>query len=218
MAKLAIVATPIGNRGDISARAISALKESDLIFCEDTRITRKLLSALGIQGKKLVSARNELKVQFSGERMALVTDAGTPGASDPGRMVVKAAAEQGIEIEVMPGPVALAAALSVSGLPGDRFVFEGFLPPKGSKRNKRLKQIAAEDRTVILYESPHRIARTVKELAELCGPDREMVIARELTKLHEEIWRGSLGEAVAHLESKPPRGEYTLVLEGNSKS
>lgn len=224
MKKLTVVATPIGNLGDISARAIEALKAADIIFCEDTRVTRKLLSVLKIPSKKLASARNEraiansLSVQGStlyrleNYNAVLVSDAGVPGVSDPGRMIVDAAYSAGFEVEVTPGPAALTAALSVSGLPGDRFVFEGFLPPKGSKRNKRLKQIAAEERTVILYESPHRIARTVQDLLRGSTSQRQIVIARELTKMHEEIWRGTLEEAVKFLESKPPRGEFTIVL------
>lgn len=211
--KLIVVGTPIGNLKDISQRAITALTEADIIFCEDTRVTRKLLSALDIHDKKLVSARNELKIQLNGKNMVLVSDAGLPGVSDPGRMIVDAAYSQDIAVEVIPGPTALTAALAISGLPGDRFVFEGFLPPKGSKRNKRLKALAVEDRTVILYESPHRVIRTVKEIAELSSNERQIVITRELTKLHEEVWRGSIADAITHLESKPPRGEYTLVLE-----
>ncbi len=149
-----------------------------------------------------------------GERVALVSDAGLPGISDPGEVLVRAAVEAGFAVEVIPGPSAAAAALVVSGLPTARFVFEGFLPRKGSARSRRLAAVATEERTVVLYEAPHRLARTVADLVAVCGPERRVVFARELTKLHEEVWRGTLGEAVARVAAVEPRGEHVLVLDG----
>jgi 16S rRNA (cytidine1402-2'-O)-methyltransferase len=152
----------------------------------------------------------------AGQRVVLVSDAGMPGISDPGERLVRAAVAAGYGVEVMPGPSAALAALVVSGLPTGRFVFEGFLPRRGSGRTERLAAVAGETRTAILYESPHRVARTLADLAEACGADRPVVVARELTKLHEEIWRGTLSEAVAWAEARTPPGELVLVLAGAS--
>ncbi|HEX2040809.1 MAG TPA: 16S rRNA (cytidine(1402)-2'-O)-methyltransferase [Acidimicrobiales bacterium] len=220
-AALIVVATPIGNLGDLSPRAIEALRDADLIACEDTRRTRKLLTAAGIEGKRLVAVHEHNEAEQStalvdrvrgGQRVALVTDAGTPAVSDPGERVVAAAVSAGLAVEVVPGPSALLAALVVSGLPTDRFVFEGFLPRKGAERTTRLAAVAAERRTVVLYEAPHRVTATLADLAEACGGERRVAVARELTKLHEDVWRGPLAEAADRVGE--PRGEYVVVLEG----
>ena len=218
---LVVVATPIGNLGDLSPRAVEALASADVIACEDTRRTRALLTAAGVTGKRLVAVHEHNEVKQSGKvvelirggrRVALVTDAGTPAVSDPGEQVVAAVAGAGLPVEVVPGPSALLAALVVSGLPTERFVFEGFLPRKGSDRTARLAAVGAEPRTVVLYEAPHRVVATLGDLAEVCGGDRRVAVARELTKLHEEVWRGTLAGAVDHIGE--PRGEYVLVVEG----
>jgi 16S rRNA (cytidine1402-2'-O)-methyltransferase len=220
---LVVVATPIGNLADLSPRAVEALAAADVIACEDTRRVRKLLSHAGVKTPSLltVNDHNEagqvravLKRLDAGDRVALVSDAGTPGISDPGERLVAAAAAAGIDVEVVPGPSAAVSALVVSGLPTGRFCFEGFLPRKGSGRAERLDALRTERRTSVLYEAPHRVRRTVAELAEALGPLRRIAIVRELTKLHEEVWRGTLGGAVEHLDARPPRGEYVLVLGG----
>jgi len=218
---LVVVATPIGNLGDLSPRAAEALAAADVIACEDTRRSRKLLTAAGIAGKRLVAVHEHNEAEQAaqlvelirgGSRVALVTDAGTPAVSDPGERVVAAAAAAGLPVEVVPGPSALLAALVVSGLPTERFVFEGFLPRKGGERTARLATVAAEPRTVVLYEAPHRVAATLRDLAGACGGDRRVAVARELTKLHEEVWRGTLDKAVDGIGE--PRGEYVLVVAG----
>jgi 16S rRNA (cytidine1402-2'-O)-methyltransferase len=216
-----VVATPIGNLGDLSPRAAEALRSADVIACEDTRRTRKLLTAAGIAGKRLVAVHEHNEAAQSdalvervrgGERVALVTDAGTPAVSDPGERVVAAVVAAGLPVEVVPGPSALLAALVVSGLPTERFAFEGFLPRKGAERADRLAAVASEPRTVVLYESPHRVEATLRDLAEACGGERRAAVARELTKLHEDVWRGALGDAADHVGE--PRGEYVIVVEG----
>ena len=220
--KLVLVATPIGNLGDLSPRAVDALKDADVIACEDTRHTRKLLSASGISGRLIsVHEHNEraqtpyvLELVAAGQTVALVSDAGTPAISDPGARLVAAAVEAGARVTIVPGPSAVISALAVSGLPTDRFVFEGFLPRKGGDRSRRLEAIAAEDRTVVVYESPNRVGATLIDLAAACGPDRRVAVVRELTKLYEEIWRGRLGEAADHLGPAEARGEHVLVIEG----
>lgn len=218
-----LVATPIGNLGDISARAAAMLKAADIIYCEDTRRSRQLLTHLGIRGQKLLSLHehNEdgrtsavLEQLAGGRTVALVSDAGMPVVSDPGRRLVAAAAEAGHQVTAIPGANAALMALSVSGLPSERFGFEGFLPPRGRARSERLAAVAQAPTTIILYESPRRVARTVTDLAAICGPDRPVTIARELTKLHEEVWRGNLGAAQEYLSATPQRGEYSLVLGG----
>jgi 16S rRNA (cytidine1402-2'-O)-methyltransferase len=220
---LVIVATPIGNLGDLSPRAVDALAAADAIACEDTRRTRKLLSHAGVKAPTLLTVNDHSEARQvrsvlarieRGERVAVVTDAGTPGISDPGERLVAAAAASGIDVEVVPGASAAVAALVVSGLPTGRFCFEGFLPRKGSGRSERIDALQAEQRTTILYEAPHRVRRTVAELADALGPLRRVAIVRELTKLHEEVWRGSLAGAVEHLAHSEPRGEYVLVLGG----
>lgn len=220
---LVIVATPIGNLGDLSPRAVEALAGADAIACEDTRRTRKLLSHAGVKAPTLITVNDHTEVRQvrallarveAGERVAVVTDAGTPGISDPGERLVAAAGAAGLDVEVVPGASAAIAALVVSGLPTGRFVFEGFLPRSGSGRTERVDALRNEQRTAILYEAPHRVRRTVAELEEAFGPERRLAIVRELTKLHEEVWRGTLAGAVARLAEKEPRGEYVLILGG----
>jgi 16S rRNA (cytidine1402-2'-O)-methyltransferase len=220
---LVIVATPIGNLSDLTPRAVEELAKADAIACEDTRRTRKLLSHAGVKAPALLTVNDhsearQVRAVLSrlerGERVAVVTDAGTPGISDPGERLVAAATAEGIDVEVIPGASAAIAALVVSGLPTGRFVFEGFLPRKGSGRTERVDALRAELRTAILYEAPHRVRQTVAELADALGPLRRLAIVRELTKLHEEVWRGTLGAAVEHLAEREPRGEYVLVLGG----
>lgn len=220
---LVVVATPIGNLADLSPRAAQALADADVIACEDTRRTRKLLSHAGVRAKRLTAVHGHSEAAEvsrllahleQGRRVALVTDAGTPGISDPGQRVVASAAEAGHQVVVVPGPSAVVAALVASGLPTDRFVFEGFLPRKGKERAERLAAIGAERRTTVIYESPNRLAHTMEDLLDACGPGRRVAVARELTKVHEEVWRGSLAGAVAHLASSEARGEQVVVLDG----
>ncbi len=220
---LVVVATPIGNLGDLSPRAVEALSSADVIACEDTRRTRALLAHAGITGARLVAVhdhneaarvREVLGLIDQGRRVVLVSDAGTPAISDPGERLVSAAAAAGHPVEVVPGPSAVIAAVVASGLPTGRFVFEGFLPRKGRERAERLASLAGERRTTVLYEAPHRVRDTVADLLEVCGPDRRVALARELTKLHEEVWRGALAGALEHLAATSPRGEYVVVLAG----
>ena len=220
---LVLVGTPIGNLGDLSPRAIEALGRADAICCEDTRRTGRLLEHAGVARPALIVVNDHTEVRAiagvldrlaRGERVAVVTDAGMPGISDPGERLVHAAVEAGHAVEVVPGPSAAVTALVVSGLPTGRFVFEGFLPRKGSGRTSRVAELATEPRTVVLYEAPHRVARTLADLLAACGPDRRVVIGRELTKLHEEHWRGTLAGAVDWAAARDPRGELVLVLDG----
>lgn len=218
---LVLVATPIGNLCDLSPHAVEELTRADVIACEDTRRTGRLLQHAGVSARAMamVNDHNEssqvpmiLTRLGRGERVALVTDAGMPGISDPGERMVRAVVEAGHRIEVVPGPSAFVAAVVVSGFPAQRFVFEGFVPRKGRARTDRLTQIAAEHRTVVFYEAPHRLGRTLTDLAGLAGGDRRVVLARELTKLHEELWRGTLNQAIHHVDAVAPRGEYVVVL------
>lgn len=221
---LVLVGTPIGNLGDLSPRAVEALRTADTIACEDTRRTRALLSHLGLPaGRRLLAVHdhneagevaNVLARLDKGEHVVVVTDAGMPGISDPGERLVAAAAAAGHAVEVVPGPSAMIAALVVSGLPTSRFAFEGFLPRKGAARTQRVQEIAADARTTVLFEAPHRVRQTVGDLAAAAGGLRRVALVRELTKLHEEVWRGPLAGAVDHLDSKEPRGEYVIVLDG----
>lgn len=217
------MATPIGNLGDLAPRAIEALASADVVACEDTRRTGRLLEHAGVRAPRLLvvndhteptQVRTVLDLLDAGQRVAVVTDAGTPGISDPGERLVAAAANAGHVVEVVPGPSAAVAALVASGLPAGRFCFEGFLPRKGSGRRERLVALAAEPRTMVFYEAPHRVQRTLADLAEALAPTRRVTIARELTKLHEELWRGSLEGAQAWAEEHPPRGEFVLVVAG----
>ncbi|MBA3982631.1 MAG: 16S rRNA (cytidine(1402)-2'-O)-methyltransferase [Acidimicrobiia bacterium] len=216
---LVLVATPIGNLGDLSPRAAQALAGAALICAEDTRRVAKLLRHAGITAVRVVVANEHtereripdvLDTLADGGDVALVSDAGTPGISDPGERIVRAVLDAGHAVTTVPGPVAAVAALVVSGLSTARFVFEGFVPRSGTERARRLAAIAAEPRTVVLYEAPHRIARTIADLVAACGPDRQVVVARELTKLYEEVQRGPLGE----IDVGTPRGEYVIVLSG----
>jgi 16S rRNA (cytidine1402-2'-O)-methyltransferase len=221
---LVLVATPIGNLGDLSPRAVQTLAEADAIACEDTRRTGRLLQHAGVTERPPFLVVNEhtevaridevLDRLSRGERVAVVTDAGMPGISDPGERLVRAAAEAGHVVEVVPGPSAAIAALVASGLPTGRFVFEGFLARKGSGRAERLAELAGERRTVVLYEAPHRLAATLADLARTFGGTRRVAVGRELTKLHEEVWRGSLDEAVAWADESSPKGELVLVVDG----
>jgi 16S rRNA (cytidine1402-2'-O)-methyltransferase len=220
---LLLVSTPIGNLGDLPPRAVEALAGAALICCEDTRRTGKLLAHAGVRGVRMAVTNEHtehgriaevLDLLAAGRTVAVVTDAGTPGISDPGERLVRAAIDAGHAVSAVPGPAAFTMALVVSGLPTSRFVMEGFLPRSGAERTRRLAEVAGEPRTVVLYEAPHRVARTVADLVAACGPDRHLVLARELTKLHEEVWRGTLAEAVAHLAASEPRGEYVVVLAG----
>ncbi len=219
---LYLVPTPIGNLGDISPRAAQTLGEVDFIAAEDTRITLKLLSHLGIR-KPLTSyyrhntdesGRKILDRLLAGETCALVTDAGTPAVSDPGEDLVALCAQNGVTVSALPGPCALTVALSVSGLPTARFTFEGFLPMNKKNRRAQLDSLSGETRTMIFYEAPHKLAATLADLEVAFGPDRRISLCRELTKLHEEVWRTTLSQAAALYRDKEPRGEYVLVVEG----
>jgi 16S rRNA (cytidine1402-2'-O)-methyltransferase len=218
---LYLVATPIGNLGDISVRAERTLRDADFIAAEDTRVTRKLLEHLGIK-KPLVShhAHNlgesggaVLARLLRGETCALATDAGTPGVSDPGAELVRLCAERGIAVTIIPGPCAAVSALALSGLPSGRFAFEGFLSADTRSRRDRLEELKTEKRTMVFYEAPHKLERTLRDMLEAFG-DRSVSISRELTKIHEETLRCTLSEALGHFTQNPPRGEFTLVVEG----
>ena len=219
---LTLVGTPIGNLGDLSERAGRVLAEADIVACEDTRRTGKLLAHLGAKGPKLVSFYDanerrrvpELLRELKGGRdIALVSDAGMPGLSDPGYRLVAAAVEAGIEVDVVPGPSAAISALVVSGLPTARFSFEGFLARKEGERRARLAELATDPRTLILFESPRRVAGLVEDALETLG-DRRAAIARELTKMHQEVLRGRLSELSRQLAGGELRGEVVVVIEG----
>jgi 16S rRNA (cytidine1402-2'-O)-methyltransferase len=222
-AALILIGTPIGNLGDLSPRAVEELAGASVICCEDTRRTGRLLQHAGIDRPKLlmVNDHNESTRRIQvverldlGERVAVVTDAGMPGISDPGERLVAAAVRAGHTVEVVPGPSAGVTALVASGLPTARYVFEGFLPRKATARAERLRSLAAEPRTLVIYEAPHRIVRTLTDLAAAFEPTRRVAVARELTKLYEEVWRGSLAEAAAWANETPPRGEIVVVVDG----
>ena len=221
--RLVLVSTPIGNLGDLSSRAVETLRACALICCEDTRHSGKLLSHAGVSGVRLAIANEHtelaraeevLGLLSAGNDVAVVTDAGTPGISDPGARLVRAAVDAGHVVSAVPGPAALVMALVISGFDSTRFVFEGFLPRSGRERTERMAEVAAERRTTVLYEAPHRVERTIADLGVACGTGRRVALTRELTKLHEEVWRGTLGEAAAHLAERAPRGEYVVVVEG----
>jgi 16S rRNA (cytidine1402-2'-O)-methyltransferase len=214
-----LVATPIGNLGDLPPRAVEVLSACSLVCCEDTRRTGKLLAHAGIRVERLAVANDHtemsrigdmLSVLGDGHDVAIVTDAGTPGISDPGERLVRAAIDAGYAVSAVPGPAAVIMALTISGLPTTRYVYEGFIPRSGRERTERLADIAAETRTVVLYEAPHRLERTMTDLLAVCGPDRPIAVCRELTKLFEEVTRGTL----ATVDVGTPRGEYVLVLGG----
>lgn len=219
---LFLVATPIGNLGDISKRAINTLNDCDLIACEDTRHTIKLLNAYEIK-KPLVSfhKHNEkeageklLQKALEGNTICLVSDAGCPGISDPGEYLVKLFHENNVGVSVIPGPNAALSALMISGLPTDKFVFEGFLPSKPKGRNDRLQQLCEEERTMLFYESPHRIGKTLMGMRDVFGQDRQVAVIKEITKLYERIDRGSLNELCEKFEDESQKGEFVIVVEG----
>ena len=219
---LYLVPTPIGNLGDISLRCRETLESADFIAAEDTRVTLKLLNHLGIK-KSLVSYYEHNKAQrgdallqriLSGENCALVSDAGSPAISDPGEDLVRACAEAGIVVTAIPGPCAVITGLSISGLPTGRFCFEGFLSTTKKVRREHLESLRQESRTMIFYEAPHKLVNTLEDLAEFFGPDRKISLCRELTKLHEEVVRTTLGEALDRYRETPPKGEFVLVVAG----
>ena len=221
MSKLHIIPTPIGNLEDITLRAIRLLKEADLVLAEDTRTTKKLFVNYNID-TTLASfhMHNEHKVlaEFidrlkAGETFALVSDAGTPGISDPGFLLVRECVKNNIEIECLPGATAFVPALVNSGLPSEKFIFEGFLPTKKG-RQTRLKLLLEEERTMIFYESPHRIVKTLSQFAEYFGEDRKVSVSREISKMFEETKRGKVKEVLTHFEEKKPKGEFVIVVEG----
>ncbi len=218
-ATLWLVATPIGNLGDLQPRALEVLAAADLVCCEDTRRTGLLLHHAGIKAKRMAVCNEHtehdlidrvLGVLDGGGDVAVVSDAGTPGVSDPGERLVRAVVETPHAVSAVPGPSAAIMAVTISGLDTSRFVFDGFLPRKGRERAERLADVASERRTTVLYEAPHRALKTLADLAEACGPDRTVVVTRELTKLHEEVVRGCLGAS----DIGAPRGEYVFVIEG----
>lgn len=219
---LYIVGTPIGNLEDMTFRAIQVLQQVNWIAAEDTRHTGKLLQHFQIATPQLsyhehnqASRIPDLLARLqAGEAIALVSDAGMPGISDPGYELVQACAEVGLPVVPIPGASAVVTALSASGLPSNQFVFEGFLPPKGQPRRDRLEALAVEMRTLVLYESPHRLRQTLQDLADTLGGDRPITLARELTKLHEEFWRGTIAAAIEHHQVRDPQGEFTLVIQG----
>lgn len=220
---LYVVGTPIGNLEDMTFRAVRILQTVDLIAAEDTRHTGKLLQHFQIKTPQVSyhehnrnSRIPELLEQLGNAKaIALVSDAGMPGISDPGYELVKACIEANIPVVPIPGASAAITALSAAGLPTDRFVFEGFLPAKTQQRQEHLEALQTESRTLIFYESPHRLRETLQDLAKVWGSDRQIVLGRELTKLFEEFWRGTIAEAIAHYSQREPQGEYTLVVAGN---
>ena len=222
--KLYLVATPIGNMDDITLRALECLKNADLIACEDTRHSRILLDHYGIKTKttsyhefnKYDKADELVRQMIQGQNVAVITDAGTPGISDPGEELVKKAIEAGIEITSLPGPSAVITALSMCGLSSRRFVFEGFLPADKKERKEALERLRGETRTMVIYEAPHRLKKTLAELVQTVG-NKKICICRELTKKFEEIQRFSLQEAIDHYENNEPRGEMVIIIEGLSK-
>lgn len=218
--------TPVGNLGDITLRALELLKTADLVLAEDTRTTGMLLKHYDIKARlqshhkfnehQTAEAVAE-RLAASDETVVLVSDAGTPGISDPGFMLVRACVAREVEVQCLPGATAFVPALVSSGLPCERFAFEGFLPQKKG-RATRLAALAEEPRTMIIYESPYRVAKTLRQLAEAFGPDRRCAACREISKLHEECVRGTLEEVVAHFEANEPRGEFVLIVEGRGKA
>ena len=222
---LYLVGTPIGNLGDFSPRAAETLQNVDFIAAEDTRVTLKLMNHFGIK-KQLISYYEHNKAEsaaviiprlLGGESCALVTDAGMPAISDPGEDLVRQCAEAGIPIASVPGPSAVVTALAMSGLPTQRFTFEGFLSTSGKSRREHLASLKEEKRTMVIYEAPHKLVETLSDLLDTLG-DRDVALCRELTKLHEETMRTTLAEAVTYYENSEPRGEYVLVVEGRAKT
>ena len=225
MAKLYIVPTPIGNLEDITLRAIRILEEVDYILAEDTRTTSVLLKHLGIE-KKMYShhkfnehATSAMVAEAieGGRNVALVSDAGTPGISDPGFLLVRTCVEAGLDVETLPGPTAFVPALVQSGFPCDRFCFEGFLPQKKG-RNKRIAALADEERTMIFYESPFRVVKLLQQLSEVMGNEREASVSREITKKFEQTVRGTLAELIEHFTQNDPKGEFVVIVSGKPKA
>ncbi len=224
MPKLYLVPTPIGNLDDITLRAVSVLRSVDLILAEDTRTTSVLLRHLGIEKplrshhkfNEHATAQLFSEIVAAGRDVALVSDAGTPGISDPGFLLVRTCVEQGVEVETLPGATALIPALVDSGFPCDRFCFEGFLPQKKG-RLKQLQRCADEERTMIFYESPYRVVKCLEQFAEVFGPDRPISVSRELTKKFEQTLRGTVADVLAHFRATEPKGEFVLVVAGKSR-
>ena len=224
--KLMLCATPIGNLEDISFRVLRCLKEADVIAAEDTRNTIKLLNHFDIKTSmtsyheynKVEKAAVLVKDMLVGKTVALVTDAGTPAISDPGEEIVRQCIEAGVEVTSLPGPAACITALTLSGLPARRFCFEAFLPPEKKERRRILEELSRETRTIILYEAPHHLTGTLKELRDALGPERRIAVIKELTKIHETRHYMKLGDAVKFFEENTPRGEYVLVIEGKPLS
>lgn len=223
---LYIVGTPIGNLEDISFRAVRILQSVDLIAAEDTRHTGKLLHHFQVKVTQVSCHEHNQKQRIpelieklkAGKNIAVVTDAGMPGISDPGYEIVKACVDAGLLVVPIPGPNAAITALSAAGLPTERFIFEGFLPVKGKERKQRIEMLQTESRTIVLYESPHRVRKTLQDLTNSLGENRAIAVGRELTKLHEEFWRGTIGEALLYYEtSAQPQGEFTLVVAGGTE-
>ena len=224
MSKLYIVPTPIGNLDDITLRAVRVLREVDLILAEDTRTSSVLLRHLGIE--KRLHAHHKFNEHATtaavaetiaaGRTVALISDAGTPGISDPGFLLVRTCVEQGIEVETLPGATACIPALVQSGFPCDRFCFEGFLPQKKG-RNKRLRELSSEERTMVFYESPYRVVRCLEQFAEVFGEDRRVSVSREITKKFEQTVRGTVAEALGHFRTTEPKGEFVIVVAGKPK-
>ncbi|MBI5025671.1 MAG: 16S rRNA (cytidine(1402)-2'-O)-methyltransferase [Nitrospirae bacterium] len=218
---LYIVSTPIGNLEDITLRALRILKEVDVIAAEDTRHSRKLLTHYGISKplisywseKEKIRAEDVLERLKAGQDVALISDAGTPGISDPGGVLIRKAIDEGINVVPIPGPSALIAAISISGLPTERFIFIGFLPAKEAQRKKVLQELAFEDKTITFYEAPHRVLETLTDMEYVLG-NRRVVVIRELTKLHEEILRGNISDILDEMEERTIAGEYVIVVEG----
>ncbi|OUO55045.1 16S rRNA (cytidine(1402)-2'-O)-methyltransferase [Parabacteroides sp. An277] len=221
MAKLTVVPTPVGNLEDMTFRAIQVLKEADLVLAEDTRTTSILFKHFDIQNKMQSHHKfnehqtvEQLAARIrAGEHIALVSDAGTPAISDPGFLLVRECVRQGVEVECLPGATAFVPALVVSGLPNEKFCFEGFLPQKKG-RQTRLQELATETRTMVFYESPFRLVKTLTQLAEIMGADRQVSVSREISKLHEETVRGTLEEVIQHFTQQEPKGEIVIVLAG----
>lgn len=220
--KLYLVPTPIGNLGDISRRMADTMAEADFLAAEDTRVTVKLLNHLGLKKPMVSYHRHNFSTAgpaivdrlLAGESCALVTDAGTPAISDPGEDLVALCAQHDIPVEAVPGPCALICALSVSGLHTARFTFEGFLPQNKKNRRSHLDSLKGEQRTMVFYEAPHKLEDTLEDFVAVFGEERRIALCRELTKLHEEVVRTTLGEAAERYESLPPKGEFVLVVEG----
>jgi 16S rRNA (cytidine1402-2'-O)-methyltransferase len=223
MAKLCLVPTPIGNLEDITLRSLRILRECDQIYAEDTRVTKKLLNHFEISKPVYpFHAHNEhktlngvLQTIEKSELTVLVSDAGTPGISDPGFLLVRACIEQGIKIECLPGPTAFVPALVASGFPCDKFVFEGFLPHKKGRQTRLLK-LAEEDRTIVLYESPHRLVKCLEQIEEFMSPERKVCVVREISKLFEEYKRGTATEVRTYYQQHPPKGEIVILIEGKN--